>query len=75
MPACTRIRAMQPTLVLVGRSVQPHDFVQLLRAADDVDAEVFSVDTLQAPGGLHEWVVAMTATLQTRRERKLARSA
>src|SRR5580700_3954800 len=57
LPACTRMLVMRPALVLVGRSVQPRDFMLLLRAADEVGAEVFLIDALRPAEGRHEWVV------------------
>ena len=75
LPACTRVRVTHPALVLVGRSVQPRDFVLLLRAADDVGAEVFLIDAVMPAEGLHTWMVRMTAACHARREeRRMARS-
>jgi len=76
VPACTRMRVMHPAVVLVGRSVKPRDFVLLLRAADEVGAEVFLVDAVRPDEGLHEWLVRMAGAVQAGRdERRLGRSA
>jgi hypothetical protein len=76
VPACTRMRVMRPAVVLVGKSVKPRDFILLLRAADDIGAEVFLVDAVAPAEGLHAWVVRIAGAVQARRyEHGLARSA
>lgn len=68
LPACTRVEVMRPAVVLVGRSVQPRDFVLLIAASDAVGAAVMLVGALTSPGGLHEWVTQTVCAIQARRD-------
>jgi len=67
LPACTRILVLKPAVVLVGRTVQPRDFVQMVQAADQVGAAIVLVDAL-SPAGLYEWTVRSVAAVRERRE-------
>jgi len=67
LPACTRILVLKPAVVLVGRTVQPRDFVLMVRAADEVGAAIVLVDAL-SPAGLYEWTVRSVAAVRERRE-------
>jgi hypothetical protein len=76
LPACVRIVVMRPAVILVGKTVMPRDFEPLQAAADEVCAEVFLLDALAPPVGLHRWLVRRVAAVQARRDEPgLVRSA
>jgi hypothetical protein len=68
LPACTRMEILRPAVVLVGKTVQPRDFVLMMGVADAIGAAIVLVNALVAPEGLQEWVVRKAAEVQTRRD-------
>lgn len=68
LPACTRIEVLRPAVVLVGKTVQPRDFVMMIAAADAVRAVIVLAGALTSPDGLHDWVLKVVGEVQARRE-------
>jgi hypothetical protein len=73
LPACTRMGTLRPAVVLVGKTVQPRDFVLMIAAADAIGAAIVLVDALVAPEGLYAWVVKSAITVLERRAEQAMR--